>query len=179
MSGGEPSVWIRTVPDMGGTYRVVLEIDDDTSHPLDAGAAMTYARAVLSAVARAEHDAAIVRQMRKISDGNGLQMASELVGSIRADRPPIAWPTPLQLDPGVSMATGDAFLRILVKGEPVGQWTPGDARDHALGVLEAVEAADLDGAYLRALRGVGIDDGRGRSVVDDLVNYRPVDGCPR
>jgi len=168
------TVWIRTTPDLDGIYLVVLEIDDDTSHPLDADTAMAYARAVLCAVARAEHDAAVVSQMRKIGEGGreGLQAAAELVGSIRGDRPPISWPTPLELAPVVSTATGAPFLTVSIKVTAVGQWTMEDARGHALGVLEAVEAADLDAAYLRALRGLEIDEQRARAIVADLANHR-------
>lgn len=163
-------VWIRTAPTPGGTYRVTLEIDDDTAQVLGRGWAQIYASAILAAVARAEYDAAVIRQMTAVA---GQTAAVALVAQMRADRPPITWPTPLTLDPGVSAATGAAFLHILIKGEIVGQWTIPDAREHALAVLEAVEVADLDGAYLRALRSsCGVDEHQARVVVDGMAEHR-------
>ncbi len=168
-------VWIRTTPDLDGIYWVVLEIDDDTSHPLPVASAMVHARAVLAAVARAEYDAAVVRQMTKVGKAGDKdhRHAATLVGMMRNDRPPIEWPSPLALEPGVSAFTGDPFLHVMIRGRIVGQWTIPDARDHAIGVLEAVEAAYLDGGYLRALRTAGIDDPQARAVVDNLATHRP------
>ena len=40
-------------------------------------------------------------------------------------------------------------------------------------ILEAVVVADLDGGYLRTLRGViGLDEHTARNVVDDLKDWR-------
>jgi hypothetical protein len=168
-SGGV--VWIRTASDITGTYRVVLEIDDDTSHGLTREGAQAYATAVLAAVARAEYDAAVIRQITTIAD---LGTAGMLVTAIRADRPPITWPTPLTLIPGVSAATRAAFLHIAIRTKVIGQWTIPDAREHAAAVLEAVEVADLDGGYLMALRSspLSIDEIVARAMINDLAKYR-------
>lgn len=161
---------ILTQPDIDGTYRVTLEIDADTSYNLDRCTAQTHATAILAAVARAEHDAAVIRQMRKV--GTGREAAVELITTIRADRPAIDWPAPLQLTPGVSSKTGDPFLHVTIKRKAIGQWTMDDARNHAMSVLEAVEVADLDGAYLRALMTIGVDEPRARATVGNLADFR-------
>jgi len=164
-------VWIRTVPDLDGTYRCVVEIDSDTSHPITRDTASVYAGAVLQAAARAEQDAAVIRQITKVTASP--ERAVEVVRLLRGDRPPIDWPSPLRLEPGVSSRTGEGFLLVRIgDGDPVGQWTPAAAREHATGVMESVEVADLDGAYLRALRTIGIDETRARNVVDDLAGHR-------
>ena len=163
------SVWIRTLPDLDGVYRCVVEIDDDISHPINRDTAPTYTRAILQAVSRAEYDAAVIRQL---GPKTNQQAAAQLVAGMRGERPPIAWPSPLQLEPGVSAFTGDAFLHVRVGSRTVGQWTIPDAREHATAVMEAVEVADLDGGYLRALRSIDVDEPRARTVVDDLANHR-------
>jgi hypothetical protein len=165
-------VWIRTTPDTFGTYRCVVELDDDTSHPITRDTAPAYARAILQAVSAAEYDAAVIRQMTQGS-GLGRESAVCLVRALRGERPPIAWPSPLRLEPGVSAAAGEPFLAVWIHGVAVGQWTVGQAREHAAGVMEAVEVADLDGGYLRALRAVDVDMANARAVVGDLGNHRP------
>jgi len=169
MADEQGGVWIRTVPDMEGIYRPVVELDDDTSHPIDDVTAVAYARAILVAVAYAEYDAAVIRQMTTVCNQ---EAAVDLVRRMRGDRPLLVWPAPLELEPGVSARTGEAFLAVSLHGLRVGQWDMAQAREHALGVLEAVEVAPLDSAYLRALRAIDVEEGRARVVVDDLARYR-------
>lgn len=165
-------VWIRTEPDLDGTYRPVLEIDDDTSYPLTADSAAIYANEILRAAAIAEYEAAVVAQMTKVSGGDATT-AAQVVGDLRGDRPDTTPLTPLRLIPGVSAFTGEAFLIVEIRGQQVGQWTTAAAREHALFALEAVHVADLDSAYLRWLRsGPAVDEPRARAVVEDLANFR-------
>ena len=141
MTADDPgTVWIRTTPAAHDTYRPVLEIDDDTAHDLGGGTAWRHAHAVLAAAARAEHDAAVIRQM-SAPDADNARRAAELVALLREDRPPIEWPTVLTLEPVVSAFTGDAFLLVQIRGRAVGQWTTGDAREHAIAAIEADAAA--------------------------------------
>lgn len=111
MTDSPGSVWVRTVPGPDGTYHPVLEIDDDTAFPLTPTTAHAHAVAVLAAVAHAEYDAAVLHQMGSGGQQNQ-QHAAQLVHALREDRPPIAWPSPLALDPGVSAFTGRAFLTV-------------------------------------------------------------------
>lgn len=171
MTDSPGSVWVRTVPDPDGTYHPVLEIDEDTAFPLTPDTAHAHATAVLAAVARAEYDAAVLHQMGSGGEQNR-QHAGQLVRALREDRPPIAWPSPLTLDPGVSAFTGRPFVVVQIHGRPVGQWTPQDARGHAVHVLEVVEGARLDTAYHQRLVGFGVDPGKAARIVDDLGNHR-------
>jgi hypothetical protein len=167
----EDAVWVRTDPGTDGVYRVSIDASNDTSFGLDQASALTYAMSVLDAASRAEYDAAVIRQMTKVGSGGAVH-AVALVQQLRADRPEPSPVGPLQLIPGVSAATGDPFLAIHLNGQQVGQWTPGDARGHAVHVLECVLVADLDSAYLRGLQAIGIEEDRARAVVDDLINHR-------
>lgn len=169
------SVWIKSEPDDTGTYHLYLELGPDDVVPLGVTEAYGWAREVLSAVAAAEYDAAVMRQIRSL--GLPQQGAAEMVQLMRADRAehvPVSMIPGLALVPGVSAFTGLAFVRLDRHGRPVGQWEMDDARQHALGVIEALEVTALDSAYLRALGHIGIDRGRALQVVTDLVNHRPV-----
>jgi hypothetical protein len=163
-------VWARTVPDLDGTYHAALEIDDDTAFPLTDTTAHAHAVAVLSAVARAEYDAAVLHQLGGPPEDQ--IRAGQMVSVLRDLRAPIAWPSPLTLEPGVSAFNGRPFLTVNIHGRPVGQWTPSDARGNALHVLEAVEAASLDTDYGRVLRDVGVPAEQARTVVADLATHR-------
>jgi hypothetical protein len=167
--------WIRTAPDMQGVYRTSVDVNDDVSFPLTRETAATYAYHILGAVAEAEYDAAIIRQLTKVTGDE--KDAVQIVADLRADRPVPAKVGPLTLEPGVSVYTGKAFLEVKVDGRGIGQWDAPDAREHALAALEAVLVADLDGAYLRTRRTlVHLDDGLSRTIVGDLIKWR--DGRP-
>ena len=93
---------------------------------------------------------------------------------LRNDRPDIDYSVmaPMSFTYGVT-EKGKPFIVIHIREKPVGQWTNPDAREHALMILEAVVVADLDGGYLRTLRGViGLDEHTARNVVDDLKDWR-------
>ena len=97
-----------------------------------------------------------------------------MVTDLRADRPPLdaAATDPLTFTPGVSLARRHPSLALHRHGEQIGQWEVGDARGHALHVLEAVAVADLDAAYRRALVGmVDLDEATAVVVVDDLRHH--------
>jgi hypothetical protein len=163
-------VWVRSTPDDAGRYRVVMEIDADTSQTLDGAKVWLHARAVLAAVAQAEYDAAIMRQLGG-SDTDD-EHAARVVGHLRARRDPLAWPTPLALVPGVSAFTGEPFLLVRIRDKVVGQWTPADARDHAVAVLELECAARLDREYLSVLRAADVDDHKARVIVENIAAHR-------
>lgn len=171
----ESCIWVRTDPGIDGVYRPAIDFDDDNAYQLDEKSALAYVMEILRAVAYAEYDAAVLAQMTKVSEGKaeGPELAVSIVQDLREDRPETTGVTPLRVIPGVSQATREPFLRIEIDGRPVGQWTPQDAREHALIVLESVIVADLDSAYLRMLRSlVGLEEDRARTVVGDLQNYR-------
>lgn len=177
------SIYIKTDPTTDGyriTYRVTLELSEDDVHILSREQAYAHAGHVLAAAQRAEYDAAIIRQLRPTLTEKGrkpdeaLRDAAMILNDIRQERPPLPDPpTPLCLKPGVSQRTGNGFLAVHVGEEAVGQWEVEDARQHALVVLECIEAADLDGGYLKTLTGtLGIPHGTAENMVGDIANHR-------
>ncbi|MFJ4960219.1 hypothetical protein [Streptomyces sp. NPDC088739] len=68
----------------------------------------------------------------------------------------------------------DPFVSIHLDQKQVGQWTTADARPHALFVMETIEAARLDTAYLRHLVDVlGLDLNTATAMINDLARFRP------
>jgi hypothetical protein len=174
MSTDQEAVWIKSEPDENGAYHLYLELGPDDVAPLNAATAYGWARQVLSAVAQAEHDAAVIAQVRSL--GMPVESAAAIVSGLRADRAPsipVDAVPGLALVPGVSSITGRGFLRLERHGKPVGQWEVQDARVHALAVIEALEVTTLDSAYFRALTGrIGIDRNRAMQVIGDLGRHR-------
>lgn len=170
-------VWIRTepTPDDSG-YMVTLSVGEDSIVHLTPERAFGYAQVLLGHICRAEHDAAIVRQMRKVmgTDPDTMKTIALLIRDVRDDRPPLddEATAPLTFEPGVNQSH-KGFLTVSHRGEKFGTWGIKAAKSHALGIIEAVENANLDAAYVRALVGiVGIEKNRALNVVHDLVNYR-------
>jgi hypothetical protein len=168
-------IWVISDVHPDGSYRTTIQFDQDTVLPLGAGHARRYAAAVVRYAAYAEHDAAVVRQMHgKL--GLPLAEAAAVVAELRQQRagePPANDTAPLALEPGVSGRTGNAFLVVRVKGKVISQWTPDDARQHAVHVLDVLAGVDLDTAYYRYLHtNVGLGEPQARAAVGDLINFR-------
>lgn len=176
MSNGsdeEDSVWIKTEPSVdGATYMVTVEIDEDRAIPLTPESAPRYAMTILQAIARAEYDAAVFKQLGALIPDK--QAVAGMITDLRKDRPDIdtSATKPLEIEPGVNQQ-GKPFLSVLIDGKKVGQWTMPDAREHVLTALTVSAVADLDAGYYRALTGlIGLDETRARNVVDDLQHHR-------
>jgi hypothetical protein len=126
----------------------------------------------------AEYDTTVITQMR--DTGLDLDHAAALVTGMREVRRKVRAdvgldsPFPdLTLVPGVSHRTRGPFLTLYRRGAPFGQWDPADARQHAAGVLEILEAALLDEIYRRTLVDVaGLDPALAERVVDNLNAHR-------
>lgn len=173
-SGDDDSVWIRTVPDFAtGIFRVEISYGQDQAVILGPDEAITYAQGVLFARVSAMHDAAVIRQLhRKL--GIGLRETAMAVSDLRKDRPPLdhEMTKPIRLEPGVAQRDLSPFLAIFLGGKQLGQWDMKQAAEHALMVLQAVMAADLDSAYYRYLTGtVGLERDRVLNVVADLATF--------
>lgn len=155
-----------------GSYVLAIHYGQDQSRVLTRAAALRYAAAVHAAATRAEHDAAVVAQLTE----TGLPrhaLAGALI-DLRNQRPPLNGKAtgPLELNPCVSATHGHGFLEVRIAGRLTGQWTPGDARDHAGNVLDALEAVDLDTAYRRYLiKDIGVDPTTAAAAVGDLGNH--------
>lgn len=164
--------WIRTEPTIdGATYVVTLSVNEDLSFTLTPTRATAYATKLLTAVAQAEYDAAVLHQM--VSLGLEAEVAAQLILDLRGDRVELE-AAGLRFDPGVSARAQHPFIHFIWRGEPIAQMDTPSARRHALHVLEAPAAADLDALYLKVLRGqIGLDEGRARNVVAALADHYP------
>ncbi|MEO3860927.1 hypothetical protein [Acrocarpospora sp. B8E8] len=167
------AIWVQSdLSADGTTYVTAIHYDQDKSRILDAKTAYAYVAEIFRASVHAEHDAAVIRQLR--ATGMPVELAARAVADLRADRPPLddAATAPLRLVPGVSQKTGNGFLATYVGNRQVGQWDPDDARDHATGVLSVMAAADLDSAYRRYLVGpVGLAPGEALAAVSGLADH--------
>lgn len=175
MSEPEPGegLWVRSEVLPDGSYAVTVSVGSDRVWVLDREAAQRYATAAVAAAQHAEYDAAIFAMF---TGRLGLEPphAAEFLGAeVRPDRaPPDAAATaPLTFLPGVN-AAGQPFLHIHLDGTPWGQLDPVALRAHAMTVLEAPTAADLDHGLLQALRRLGLPDAGARECVADIANWR-------
>jgi hypothetical protein len=185
--------WVTTEIGPDGRYesRVTFEEDGklDVAIVLDWTGAVQYAQAVLAAATAAEYDSLIVQQFR------GMDMDTEhialVVSEFRKRQPKLRDPFAggrygvgkrtgasatglFSLTPGVSAETGEPFMVLKLRGKPVGQWTPADAREHAAFVLEIATAAEYDQLYFETLtEDFGLDAKRAYNAVHGLQTYRP------
>lgn len=165
------SVWIGTAFD-GKAYVVRLTVGEH-SRVLSPDNVLRYAAGLLAVIAQAEHDAAVLCQLRHL--GVPDRAVIRLISGLRMDRPPqqARATFPLVLTPGVN-PEGKPFLTVVVDGdERVGQWEIEQAQDHVRFALASVGAADLDRAYLLMLESqIELDRETAVSVVGDVMNFR-------
>lgn len=134
--------------------------------------AVTHAAAVMAAAHRADHDAAVVRQMLAV--GLAESEVGELVRELRGDRRPLEL-DPLDLRLGVSNdGQLRPFLQVVLAGDPVGQWDVADALTHAGIVLGMAETVRLDSALSDLLVLNGLDPAKATAAVADLKQFRTV-----
>lgn len=154
-----------------GSYGAEVTVGDDVAWTLWRGAAIRYAVGVVAAATQAEFDAKLLAVLR--GTGMGDQLAGSLVGDVRADRGAestlFGSTKPLTLIPGVSAFTAQPFIAVHHDQHPGWQWSPDEARVHALGVLEAVAAAEEDNRAHTILTGTyGVDSNTARGVLDAM-----------
>jgi hypothetical protein len=171
--GATPSaIWVISDVALDGTYITTVHADDDTAITLDRDQAVAYAMAVMSAVTRAQYDAAVIAQMAHI--GLPLPAAAQAVRGLRADRPPIddKATAPLRFEPIVKSKSRQPVIHVHLGDRILTEWTPAETQGHAMYVLQVAAGVDLDAAYRRYLVGpVGMDDPTARAVVGDLGKY--------
>lgn len=167
------TTWVTSDLAADGTYIVSVHIGDRL-WPLSREEAHRHAVALVTQAERAERDAALMRLFT-----GRLSMPEHLAGAfvlkdVRPDRPEVDEPGPLRLVTGVTPGPEyRPFLTLHLDGEPVGQWSVTDARQHALKVMEVVECVDEDNRLFVAMRGLlEAPVGTIRAVIDDLANYR-------
>ena len=167
----DTAVWIRTEPVPGGDYIAILEVDGFGGTILDRTTALRYAYGLLQAAATAEYEALVVAQM--LEKEVGTTDVAEFIAALRQHRPASVSLPPLTFVPGVSQSTREGFLRVDIDGQQAGQWSLEEARDNALGLLEAHAVAILDSAYYRTLTEVvGVKPDVARAAITDLARLR-------
>lgn len=173
LNDDDGSIWVRTEPTLDGKgFIVTLSLGSDYAVTLTPTRAMAYASTLLAAVADAEYDHAIMRQLTK--DGNDEDPAIwRFITDFRKDRPRREG-AGLVFEGGVAYRNKLPFIAIKDQGgKGVGQLNPAKARRHALDVLEARIGADLDATYLRMLRAdVGLEESVARAAVAQLGEHR-------
>lgn len=166
-------LWVQSDVMPDGTYVIGLHYGPDRAWTFTRTQAVNHAIAVFAQIERAEHDAAVIALLHT-KLGLDLEVAATFVAKdIRVDRPPIEDPSPIRLAPGVSHRNLAPFLLLELDGAPIGQWTLDDARQHAVYVLQTVEAVESDARLYRALVGlVDLDEERSRAIVGDVAHHR-------
>lgn len=167
----EEGLWVRSEVMPDGTYGVSINVGVDRAWALNRDQAVAYAVTCITRATEAEHDAAVFAAMR--AAGIDVKVAGLfVVEDLRPDRPDDDSATaPLRFRPALGLKVGP-FLMMDLDGSQAGELTPADLRNHAVGVLQALAAADLDAAARRALTGtMGLDDDRARAFVGSLANH--------
>jgi hypothetical protein len=171
MSDTQNGVWVVSDVDTEGHYFPAVQPSEDVSIPLDGDRAIQYALAFLTAVGRAQYDAGVLYQLRQLI---GVDAAASAVGALRDDRAALddVATAPLRLQPAVSSA-GEPVLQVYLNGKPLTQWSPEQAAQHALHVLQVLVGVSLDAAYLRFLTArVGLPEDVARAVVYDVGQHQ-------
>lgn len=172
----DDTIYVRTVPDIEGRrYHAEISQGEDTVLTLTPDQAVQWAGAVHAAVAAAEYDAAVYRQLDSFLPGNvdeRDQVIMQVITDLRGDRPAQYFVGPVSAQPVVNTSI-EPRVTMFVNGLPTGQWTVDLAREHASQCLEVAQVVKLDTDYLRVLTGViGLDVGRGMAMINDLGQYR-------
>lgn len=165
----EVSLCSEVLPD--GTYGIVLSRGDSVRW-LSREDVYRHSMAVMSASIRAEHDAAIFRQLTGELNLTPTD-AAHMIADLRERRAPVDAQAlqPLGLEPGVTIQ-GKPFLVLSVGGHKIGQWKPQDARQHALACMELAEAVPRDNDYFTFLStAMELDGGQARAVVSGLAEF--------
>ncbi len=174
------AVWVTTEPIIDGSnythgYHTVVSFTDDFSLSLTPDDATEYALLLIRAAARAEYDAAVLRQMTVVmaEDPQADSVAALVVTLLRERRKPLDCSKfkPLVVNPIVSATTREGMIQLTLDGENLTQWKPADVYRHANHVLGAPVAAELDGIYGHLITEL-VDPERASAVVADLANYQ-------
>ena len=167
-------LWVCSDIAPDGTYVVTVNLDDDLAFTLDETDTFRYIRYIWDVVARAEHDAAVVAQLKDLV-GLELDELAMALKDIRTEhRPlPIASEWPVSFVGMVSHRDLIPRVTIHMKGKPVGQVDTADLIGHAVGVMDALATVDLDaGYYTWLVTECGLPEHSARGAVGALYRYR-------
>lgn len=154
-----------------GRYGIVLS-RGDAMRWLSREEVLLHCAATIAAAVAAEHDAAVFKQLTGPLE-LPVDHAAETLNDLRKRRPPADAQAlqPIGLEPGVT-TQGKPFLVVSVGGHKIGQWTPGDARNHAMACLELAAAVPLDNAYFDFMTDDHVMPHQvARNVIGDLANF--------
>lgn len=180
--GGNEGLWVRSDVLPTGAYGVSINVGDDHAWTLPPDRALRYAAACVRRATEAEHDTAVLSFLGSIGADDEAAQAL-LTNDLWPDRVVNHEDTePLRFHSGIGRRPSTAAfvptLRMEVRGTEVGELTPADLRNHAVGVLNALAAADLDAAVVRSLSSSAGED-RARAMVESLTEHWPAEEKPR
>ncbi len=139
------SVWVKSEPDMEGTYHLYLEFGPDDVTGITEAEALAWTQHAMWVAACARHDANIYKMC--LATGLPVESATFMIRAVRERRltrhqePPAV--VQMHLESGVATG-GRPFIEVHRKGERLGQWTLDDVRIHVAGMLEAIATLALD-----------------------------------
>lgn len=169
----EDAVWVTSDLAPTGVYICTVHVGDTILGVLAPDEAMRYCAAWAANLSYAEHDAAVIAQLRHAGITDLCTLAG-VIGYLRENRPPppLFDPNPLTVDPIVSARTNQPIL-VVRSGDNGWQWEPRDVHQHIRHVLEVSAGVDLDSHYRQALVSfIGLEDGMARAMVTSLAKFR-------
>ncbi|GAB3224204.1 hypothetical protein GCM10027447_12590 [Glycomyces halotolerans] len=168
----ENATWVESELMPDGSYTVGIHYTPDQSTALGAPLARAYVREVTKAVACAEYGAAVLKQLTTIGVDDA--HAAPTVGDIMGDRwAGVELPGGARIVPIIAQRDREPYVRIDIGGDPLTQWSPAEAMDHAVNVLLVAATVPLDTDYLKFLRGpLNLPEDKARGLVADLAEHR-------
>jgi hypothetical protein len=163
------------------SYHCTVHVGNDFAFGIDRDRVIPYASQVLAVTEQADHDTAVMRLLHEKLGMPLEEVATFVSRDLRPDRPPTnheaTWPLELYAGVGMDPRTGKLSGHVVLskKGEQreLGRFPIPGIRYHALTVLQATYAADMDGALYRQLKGsMELEPNTVRGVIEDLANYR-------
>lgn len=158
----------------GGVYVPTIALDDRLLITLDRVRVLAYVEAWAEAIARAEHDAAVLSQLTGIGVDNAHAIAV-VTKDLRPHRPPLnaEATAPLRLESILSSRTLRGQVAAFLDDEKIMQLDGPAVYDHIGKVLPAVATCALDNAYRSfMINNIDVSEGRANNMVHDLARWR-------
>lgn len=170
---------VHVLSDLDANHKrgCVVQVGADYAFTVPPGRATLYGCVVIQAATVADYLGAVYRQMRR--EGLTDEIAIEVVNNVFKaswEPPDISEITPyVQFEPRLGGKRRLPIVQVTLRGEPVEDWTPGFARDHAVEVMGTVSWAILDDRYFRVLvEKHSVPEADADSFVRNLVRWMAV-----